>query len=209
MAYPHNLELVSHNDTRGCIDERNQKNGRPRHSLKIPGADITLLALEALQQNKPLIDVARQWQQQRKTIYLHDGSHGDWQNGGIKTDCGANDKLDIIIANYLVAFKKYTAVNSHTAVHHLLGDISPAQRFAALVKLGAQVHEHYDGHHSATDLVLNFKQQTLNHLQPNGQRHFTCDAGSVNDPLEVAKLAVTTVDVLSAPKTSLQLFILR
>lgn len=206
---PHNVQLVLPNNTRGCIDERNQKNGRPRHSLKIPGADLTLLALEALQQNKPLLDIARLWQQQRKIIYLHDGSHGDWQNGGQKTDCGANDKLDIILEKFLVGFKNFTATNAQTHVRHLLGNINPAQRFSELMKMGAQVHEHYDGHHSATDLILNFRLQTLIHLQPNGQRHFTCDAGLVTNSLDVARLAVTTVDVLSAPTTSLGLFILR
>ncbi|GEM_PF-4618260 len=145
-------------------------------------------------------------------MFLHDDAHHEheWQTGGNATGCGANDHLPEITARFLTLTEGLTDNAAIELARQLIGIQTGGDRTRELVKAGARIVATYTGEHTGRRLVVNpIAGSTLDHLNPDGERNFVVDAGSVRDPAKMMLLAAATVDVLLPPDQPIELVILR
>jgi hypothetical protein len=197
-----------------CIDERQLApfGSIPRSSLKFPGASLGSAVLEAVETRRSVNHILHQRLDAGQSVFLHDDTHHErkWPTGGNQSGCGANDHLPEIAARFLVLTEKMPEDEAIKLARQLIGDQTGGDRTRELVKAGAIIAATYSGEHTGRRLVVNtLAGKTLDHLDPDGPRSFVVDAGSDPDPVEMAKLAAATVDVLLPPEIKIELAILR
>lgn len=210
----HNLELVEVRAGVECIDERPlELKPSPRTRTKFPGASLGPAVLAAIADKRPVTEVLRAQLGQDRAVYLHDDNHhrSKWRFVDENvTGCGFHDKLWQIVRRFLELDEAIPEEQISAIAAAVTGHQTSAARLRELTEASGMTPVTYAGEHTGRRLVVNpLTGKTLNHINPDEERNFVVDAGSAQNPAQMALLAAATVDVLLPAGQTIGLTILR